>query len=81
MTNAALISTAVLGRMNTFEFVQELVNGEPAAWIALAGIAGCIAFFIIYEKVTGQPFVKSRAERRAARRRRKQVIWEYRRDR
>jgi hypothetical protein len=82
MTNA-LISAALLarGRTNIFEFVEQLRNGEPAAWIALAAIAGCIAFFIMYEKVTGEPFVKSRAERRAARRRRKHVIWEYHRHR
>ena len=37
-------------------------------------------FNVIYQKVTGRSFVKPRAERREARKRRKVVLWEYKRD-
>ena len=67
-------------RTSIFEFVGQLREGRPEAWIALGVLLSCVAFFALYEKITGRPFVKSREERRAARRRRKHVIWEYKRD-
>ena len=68
------------GRTNIFEFIGQLREGSLTAWIALGVIASCILFFAVYEKCTGRSFVKGRAERRAARHRRKHVIWEYKRD-
>ena len=59
--------------------INGLFRGEPGSWIAFSIVAGCVSFFILYEKVTGKPFVKSKEERRTARNRRKIVLWEYRR--
>ena len=73
-------TTQLVARLNVFEFAQLLYEGDTTAWIALAVLAGCIAFFALYEKVTGRPFVKSRQERREARNRRKFVLFEYKRD-
>lgn len=67
-------------RMNVFEFVRELIDGNRGAWIVFGVIVGIIAFFALYENMTGKSFVKSKEERREARRRRKHVVWESRRD-
>jgi len=48
--------------------------------LAVGLVFGCIAIFALHEMVTGRVFVKSRGERRAARRRRGRVLWEYERD-
>ena len=48
--------------------------------MALVALGGCLGFFALYKKCTGRSFVKSRTERRAARHRRKYVVWEYKRD-
>jgi hypothetical protein len=63
------------------DFVSQLELEGLGTWITAAIVGGCIAFFVIYEKVTGKPFVKSKEERREARRRRKIVLWEYKRNR
>jgi hypothetical protein len=70
----------ILARSSVVDLIRGLVEGERSSWIALVIIAGCIAFFIAYEKVTGKSIVRSRKERREARRRRKHVVWEHRRD-
>lgn len=70
----------VSARWSIVDFVRALVAGDTGAWIAFAAIAGCILFFILYKKVTGKDFVKSKEERREARKRRKHVLWEYKRD-
>lgn len=70
----------LFARKSIFEFIGDLWNGELTSWIALGAILATIAFFIIYKQVTGKDFVKSKKERRAARRRRKIVLWEYERD-
>lgn len=67
-------------RYTIFEFISDLWNGEPMGWLALGLIAGLIGFFVIYKQLTGEDFVKSRKERREARRKRKHVVWEYQRD-
>lgn len=67
-------------RYDIVDFVRGLWNGETSAWVVLGAIAGTIGFFAIYKQITGKDFVKSKAERREARRRRKHVLWEYRRD-
>lgn len=67
-------------RYDTVDFVRELWRGETSAWIVFAAIAGTIAFFALYKKITGEDFVKSKEERREARKRRKHVLWEYKRD-
>ena len=64
-------------RYDVFEFFQDLSQGEKSSWIALGVIVGIICFFAIYKKITGKQFVKSKKERREARKRRKHVIWEY----
>ena len=64
-------------RWDIFDFARELWHGEPVAWYALAAIIAFIATAAIYQKVTGKSLVKSKRERREARRRRKHVIWEY----
>lgn len=53
---------------------------DKAGWITYGAIAGVIAFFFLYKQITGKDFVKSPEERRKWRRKRKHVIWEYRRD-
>lgn len=68
-------------RYNTFDFIKDLANGDTGALIVLAVLAGIIAFFAIYKRITGRDFVKSRKERREARKRRHHVLWEYERDR
>ena len=65
---------------SVIDFFKRLVAGETGAWIAFSAIAGCILFFAFYKKVTGKDFVKSKKERREARKRRKHVLWEYKRD-
>lgn len=67
-------------RYDVIDLIRDLASGDPMGWIAIGGIGGLIAFFALYQKFTGRSFVKSRKERREARRRRKHVIWEYRRD-
>jgi len=74
-------TTLARSRYDIFDFLAGLYRGETTPWIALGMIAGLIAFCVTYEKATGKPFVKSRKERRAARKRRKIVLWEYKRDR
>lgn len=66
-------------RVSILEFIEMLTDGDTVAWIILGALAACIAFFILYEKMTGRPFVKSKKERREARHRRKHVLWEYKR--
>lgn len=67
-------------RWDIVDFIKGLIAGDTGAWIALAAIAGCILFFILYKQVTGKDFVESKEERREARKRRKHVLWEYKRD-
>jgi hypothetical protein len=68
-------------RLDTFEFIEGLVEGDPGVWITLGVIAATVAFFAVYEKVTGRSYVKDTEERRRAKHRHKHVLWEYRRDR
>ena len=70
----------LIARQNIFEVFGALMRGEPMTWMAVAGIAGFIAFCIAYKRITGKHFVKSRKERREARRKRKIVLWEYKRE-
>ena len=62
------------------EYFKGLIGGEWWAWFPVAIVAGFIGFNIIYKKVTGREFVKSREERREAEKKRKIVLWEYKRD-
>ena len=82
MVTSTLPDTITLARTryDVVDFVTGLFRGDAMAWIALGMIAGLIAFFVVYEKVTGRPFVKSKKQRREARKRRKHVLWEYHRD-
>jgi hypothetical protein len=68
------------GKTDIFDAIEHLWAGNPLMWLAVAFIFGCIAFFAVHEVVTGHSFVKDRSERRAARRRRGRVLWEYERD-
>jgi len=72
--------TPAFARTGIADIVIGFVNGDAALWIALGAIAACVGFFILYEKVTGKSFVKSKRKRREARNRRKFVLWEYRRE-
>ena len=65
---------------NIFEIAEALSQGDPWAWGGIALVVGFIGFCIAYKKITGRDFVKSRSERREARRKRKVVLWEYRND-
>lgn len=67
----------MIARQNIFEVFGALSRGEPVTWIAVAGIIGFISFCFAYKKITGKDLVESRSERRAARRKRKIVLWEY----
>ena len=62
-----------------FDFIKAVFHGETASCVTVGVIGACVAFFILYEKVAGRPFVKSKEERREAMKRRKIVLWEYRR--
>lgn len=64
---------------DVFEFVSDLIAGDTSALIVLAVIVSTIAFFALYQKLTGQSFVKNKSERRAARNRRKFVFYESKR--
>jgi heme exporter protein D len=68
------------GRTDIFDAIEHLWAGDPLMWLAVGLIFACIAFFAVYQLVTGRSFVKSKAERRAARQRRQKVLWDYRRD-
>lgn len=68
------------GDTDIFDAIEHLWAGDPFMWLAVGLIFTCIAFFGIYEVVTGRSFVKGKSERRAARRRRQRVLWEYERD-
>ncbi|MFP3914435.1 MAG: hypothetical protein ACLFWM_06140 [Actinomycetota bacterium] len=67
--------------MDTWEFIQTLVDGDTSSWMALAVIVGTVVFLALYQHVTGKSFVKSSEERRRARARRSGVLWERRRRR
>lgn len=67
-------------RYDAVDFLRDLWRGETSAWLIFAAIAGTVAFFAIYKQVAGKDFVKSKEERRKDRKRRKHVLWEYKRD-
>lgn len=68
-------------KLDIFEFMGGLLDGDALSWITLGAILGIIAFFALYQKVTGRSFVKSKKERRAWRESRHHVLWKYERDR
>lgn len=70
----------LIARQDIFEVFGALMRGEPMTWMCVAGVVGFIAFCMAYKKITGKHFVKSRSERREARRKRKIVLWEYKRE-
>ena len=82
MPGSSAIVVPVLrhGDADIFDLIHGIQEGDPFMLLAVAFILGCIAFFFLYEKLTGRPFVKSKKERRRARERRKHVIWKYERD-
>ena len=59
------------------DVIRGLAGGDVLMWMALGFVFACVAFFALYETVTGRPYVKSRRERREALRRRRKVLWEY----
>jgi hypothetical protein len=65
------------GDTDIFDAIEHLWAGDPFMWLAVGLIFACIAFFAVYELATGRSFVKSKYERRAARRRRQKVLWEH----
>lgn len=63
-------------RYDVLDLISDLIAGDPQALIILAVIVFIIAFFATYQKITGKSLVKSKSERRAARNRRKIVLYE-----
>lgn len=77
----SLTSILAHSRYNTFDFIRDLSHGDRGAILLLAGLFGFFAFCSYYNRITGKSFVKSKKERREARKRRYHVLWEYERDR
>jgi hypothetical protein len=78
--NSGNLTLLARNRYDIIDFVRGLWQGDTSAWVLFAAIAGTITFFALYKKITGEDFVKSKEERREARKRRKHVLWEYKRD-
>lgn len=69
----------LIAKFSLLSILRGLWEGDFKSWLAIGFILGCIGFFVVYEKITGKSFVKTKQERREARNRRKIVLWEYRR--
>jgi hypothetical protein len=65
------------GDTDIFDAIEHLWAGDPFMWLAVGFIFACIGFFAVHELATGRSFVKSKSERRAARRRRQKVLREH----
>lgn len=83
MNDSLNIASPLLGRnrYDLFDFLQGIYRGNIFPWLFIGFIVVWIVFNVTYKKWTGKSFVKSRKERREARRRRKIVVWEFTRKR